>query len=504
MPLLRYRILPGLYRDSVALMRLATGLLARRGITQAAAVMATPANRATLVESGLPWPDGANCRPDDLLLAAMGDAAGEVEAALDWAEGELRHPTRAAADGSRAPTGTRASAGPRDEPGPRSLAEGWQALPQANLALISVPGEYAYAEALKALKAGRHVFLFSNGVSLEDEARLKQMAAERGVLMMGPDCGTACVAGVPLGFANAVRRGNIGLVAASGSGLQEVMCLIDNWGGGISHAIGAGGRDLQERVGGQTTLAGLRLLQADRDTAVVVVLSKPPAAGVAEQVLQAARALGKPCVVGFQGADPGPLRATGLLAAATLEEAARLALGAVGIPAPQVTAQPARPVAPPRRFIRGLFAGGSLCSEAAQIMEAALGPVCRSAAPGQLPAAHLCLDLGDEVYTRGRPHPMIDARLRAEWLRQAAHDPETEVVLFDVILGYGASADPAGPLIAAIHPAGDGPAYVAHVCGTEADPQNRAEVVARLHGAGVSVVPTNAAGARLAVETVRA
>jgi FdrA protein len=372
------------------------------------------------------------------------------------------------------------------------------------LALISVPGEYAFAEALKALKAGRHVFLFSNGVSLEDEARLKQMAAERGLLMMGPDCGTAYLAGAPLGFANAVRRGNIGLVSASGSGLQEVMCLIDNWGGGISHAIGAGGRDLHEQIGGLSTLAGLRLLQADPDTAVVVVLSKPPAAEVAGRVIQASQALGKPCVVAFLGADPAPLRATGLLAAETLEAAARLALGVVGIVPPQVIAQPPRPVEPPRRFIRGLFAGGTLCGEAAQIIEAALGPVCRSAAPGQLPAAHLCLDLGDEVYTHGRPHPMIDARLRAEWLRLAAQDPETALVLFDVILGYGASPDPAGPLVAEIHQAGDGPAYVAHVCGTDADLQNRAEVAARLEAAGASVVSTNAAAARLAVEMVQA
>ena len=171
---------------------------------------------------------------------------------------------------------------------------------------------------------------------------------------------------------------------------------------------------------------------------------------------------------------------------------------------PSIIAEPARPVDPSRRFIRGLFAGGSLCGEATQIMEAALGPVCRSAAPGRLPAAHLCLDLGDEVYTHGRPHPMIDARLRAEWLRQAAQDPDTALVLFDVILGYGTSADPAGPLIAAIQQAGDGPAYVAHVCGTDADPQNRAEVVARLHDAGASVVSTNAAAARLAVESLRA
>jgi FdrA protein len=494
MPEVRYRLKPALYRDSVALMRLALDLQARPGIRQAAALMATPANRATLDESGLTWPADVAGRADDLLIVAAGDSAAQVEAALDWAEARLL--SGAGAAGQAGP-------GPAADGQPHSLAEALQSLPRANLALISVPGEYAYAEALKALKAGRHVFLFSNGVSLEDEARLKQFAAARSLLVMGPDCGTSLVAGVPLGFANAVRRGNIGLVAASGSGLQEVMCLIDDWGGGVSHAIGAGGRDLHERIGGATTLAGLRLLQADPATEAVVVLSKPPSPAVAERVRQAARTLGKPCVIGFLGDRPEAAAAGGLRVGTTLEEVARLALAAVGQTAPELPAPIARHVSPPRRFIRGLFAGGTLCSEAAQILQAGLGEVRRSAEWGRLPAAHLCLDLGDELYTHGRVHPMIDARLRADWLRLAAQDAETAVVLFDVILGYGASPDPAGLLLEAIRPGEGGPVYLARVCGTAADPQDRAGVVARLRAAGVSVAPSNAAAARLAMEIVR-
>ena len=491
MPVSRYRLKPALYRDSVALMRLAGDVQAQPGIRQAAALMATPANLAALAESGLTWPAGRRGRADDLLIVASGDTEAQVEAALNWAETRLLGAVGAAA------------AGPTAERRPRTLAEGIKHLPQANLVLISVPGEYAYAEALKALKAGRHVFLFSNGVSLEDEARLKQFAAARGLLVMGPDCGTGHLAGVPLGFANAVRRGNIGLVAASGSGLQEVMCLIDDWGGGVSHAIGAGGRDLHERIGGSTTLTGLRLLQADPGTAAIVVLSKPPSPAVAERVREAGRALGKPCILGFLGAAPERSATGGLLTGSTLEEVARLALGAVGLTAPAMDVPVGRPAPAPRRFIRGLFAGGTLCSEAAQILQSGLGSVCRSAERGRLPAAHLCLDLGDELYTRGRAHPMIDARLRAEWLGLAAQDAETAVVLFDVILGYGASPDPAGPLLEAIRSDGGGPVYVARVCGTAADLQNKADQVARLRAAGVLVAPSNAAAARLAMEIVR-
>ena len=485
-----YRLKPGLYRDSVALMRLAVDVQAQPGIRQAAALMATPANRAALAESGLTWPAGVNGQADDLLIVAAGDTAAQVEAALDWAETRLVSAVGAAEAGLAA------------ERRPRTMAEGLRHLPQANLVLISVPGEYAYAEALKALKAGRHVFLFSNGVSLEDEARLKEFAAARGLLVMGPDCGTAHLAGVPLGFANAVRRGNIGLVAASGSGLQEVMCLIDDWGGGVSHAIGAGGRDLHERIGGSTTLGGLRLLQDDPGTAAIVVLSKPPAPAVAERIRQAARSLGKPCIIGFLGAQPGGSAAAGLLTGSTLEEVAQLALNAVGLTAPALTMPAGRRVAPPRRFVRGLFAGGTLCGEAAQILQSGLGDVCRSAEWGRLPAAHICLDLGDEQYTQGRAHPMIDGRLRADWLRLAAQDAETAVVLFDVILGYGASPDPAGLLLDALGRGAGGPSYVARVCGTTADPQNKADVQARLRAAGVSIAPSNAAAARLAMEMV--
>jgi succinyl-CoA synthetase alpha subunit len=486
MAFIQQRVKPGLYRDSVALMRLSAALLARPGITQASLMMATPANRQALAQGGLPLPAEAELRPDDLLLTVAGDDLAAVGQALDWAELELGRP-RAVPPAAAPDAAWR----------PQSLQEGARPAP-AQLALISVPGEYAAAEALKALKLGLHVFLFSSGVALDDEVRLKQFAAQRGLLLMGPDCGTALIDGQPLGFANAVRRGGIGLVAASGSGLQEVMCLLDQGGGGVSQAIGAGGRDLHERVGGLTMLAGIERLARDPETRVIVLLSKPAPPAVAEPVLAAARRAGRPVVAALLGAGPQPLPGAGVQQAGTLEDAARLALAAEGLALPAVDLPPPWPPVPPRRWVRGLFVGGTLCAEARQVLAERLGPVAAPEGAEACPDGHFCQDLGAAALTQGRPHPMIDGRLRAERIARAAADPATAVVLFDVVLGYGASPEPLAPLLPVLAAAPPGVRFVAHVCGTEADPQRLSAQVAGLQQAGVTVLPTNAAAARLA------
>ncbi len=481
---LAFRVRPNLYRDSVALMRLAAALAARPGVARATAIMATPANCATLAAAGLAVP-GLDAQPDDLLLVAAGQPEA-VETALDWADAEL----------TRAPAMPAAGAAPDRRPG--SLAEGVRHLPEANLALISVPGEYAYAEALKAVKLGLHVFLFSDGLALEDEVRLKHMADERRLLLMGPECGTALLAGQPLGFCNAVRPGSIGLVAASGTGLQEVMSLVHQGGGGVSHAIGTGGRDVEAAVGACTMLAGLRLLATDPSTASLVLISKPPAPAVAARVLEAAGAAGKPVVAAFLGLDRTLTLPPNVRLAATLEEAAQLALAGAGL-APLPVGEPALARAEaPRRWVRGLFSGGTLCSEALLILRGALGDVAGPGLGDGRRAGHWCLDLGAEGFTTGRPHPMIDGSLRAEWLQRVAADPETAVVLLDVVLGYGASPNPTASLLPAVARAGEGVRFVAHVCGTDADPQDFGAQVSALRAAGVAVAATNAAAARLA------
>jgi FdrA protein len=299
------------------------------------------------------------------------------------------------------------------------------------------------------------VFCFSDGVSVEVEAALKRRALERGLLFMGADCGTAILDGVALGFANAVERGPVGIVGASGTGIQEVCCLLDAAGVGVSHAIGVGGRDLSAEVGGLMMRRGLELLAADEETQAIVAISKPPDATVAAAIEEAAAAAGKPVVLGFD---------------LTLEEAARRVA-----PVPAFAETLNRP--PVQGEVRGLYSGGTLCGEAARIV-------------GQ----GTFTDFGADEYTRGRAHPMIDPSLRLEHLA-AAREP---VLLLDVVLGYGAHPDPAAELAPVI--AGLDRHVIVALCGAAADPQGLDDQRARLEAAGAVVTRSNAHAARLAKE----
>ena len=480
----------GLYRDSVTLMRLAAALEARPGVARASAVMATPANLEMLAEHGVPVAEteaGAN----DLLVVLEGDdrevLAESLDAAAALLEAEARPAAAAGAD-------TR----PRR---PRSLAEAREALPGATLALISCPGQYAVAEAMKALRLGLDAMIFSDNVPVGDEVALKREAERRGRLVMGPDCGTAIVGGVPLGFANRVRRGAVGVVGASGTGIQQVACLIDRLGAGISHAIGTGGRDLSREVGGATTLRALAMLADDEDTGTVVLVSKPPDETVMRRVLDAAAQTGKPVVACFVGAVPPAALPAGMRFAATLDEAAALAAG-VALAPDDIEL----PRAAGRNRLVGLFSGGTLCCEAQAVAAPVLGRILSNAPldpgdalDGDPGGAHVMLDLGDDAFTRGRPHPMIDYGPRLERIRDAAAAPDTAAILIDVVLGTGAHEDPASALAPVIGEF-DGPVAVGSVCGTEADPQRLSLQEAALREAGMIVAGSNARAARIAAD----
>jgi succinyl-CoA synthetase alpha subunit len=497
---LRARVFASSYRDSVELMRIASELERLPGITRAGLVMGTPANRAVLQEAGLlsAVPDSAGA--NDLIAAVAGSDPASAEEALERAAALLTTPT---ADVS----------GAREAFVPTTLAEALSLGP-ANLAMISTPGTYATAEALKALKRGLHVFLFSDNISVQDEIELKTLAAKKHLLLMGPDCGTAIIDGVPLGFTNAVARGSVGLIGASGTGLQQVTCLIDRLGAGVSQAIGVGGRDLDERVGGAMMLAALDLLAADPGTSVIVLLSKPPAPAVAERVLAKARAAGKPVVVNFLGSDASLVRSAGLISAVTLEDAARAAVAVTRGAAPMavddgssselspVAAAEAAKLAKGQRSVRGLYSGGSLAYEAKVILKLELGDGAKGST---------VIDLGDDEYTVGRPHPMIDPRLRNEHVVALGSDVEAAVLLLDVVIGNASHPDPAGALAPAIAQAretakraGRYLAVVASVCGTDRDAQGLAAQESTLVTAGALVQPSNARAARLAALIAKA
>jgi len=482
----------GFYLDSVALMRLSRQIAGMAGVEEAALMMGTPANREILADAGLLAGAGAAAGGGDLVIGIRAATREAAEAALAEAVAGLDRPAARGGDGAAWR--------------PRTLRSALAALPEASLALISVPGDFAAAEARKAIRRGLDAMIFSDNVSLADEVALKQEARELGRLVMGPDCGTAIIGGVPLAFANAVPRGGIGIVGASGTGTQEVSCLIAQAGGGVSHAIGVGGRDLKTEVGGISTLMAIDLLDADPQTTQIVLVSKPPPEDVAARVLERLGQSRKPAIVCFIGAGQMrmPANATQVF---TLKAAARAAMG---LPGDEATAPP-QALTGRTGPILGLFSGGTLCAEA-QVLLLRAGEAVRSNAPvpGAAPmaganAGQAMIDLGDDEYTRGRPHPMIDPSVRDQPIVEALARDDLGAILVDVVIGYGASADPAGHLAEVLrrHARPDGPPVIASVTGTEDDPQIRSAQIARLEAAGVHVAPTNADATAWALSATR-
>jgi FdrA protein len=486
----RTRVKRNAYFDSVVLMRIAALLTARDEVEDASLMMGTPANKDILREAGLLDDAGAAAGPNDLVIAVR--AAEELVDGL-LAEAEAGLATQPAATSAGEPGARR----------PRALAQ----VAGANLALISTPGAYAAAEALKALKLGMHVFLFSDNVTVDDELMLKEEAGRRGLLVMGPDCGTAIINGVPLGFANAVRRGDIGLIGASGTGSQEISCLIDAAGAGVSQLIGVGSHDLSERIGARSMLTAFEALEADPSTNVIVLVSKPPAPAVARRVKERAAGSSKQVVVNFIGSRL-EASAPNIHCAATLAEAADIAAGlSLGrtvrsASPPEVKAS----LASGRRVIRAMFSGGTFAYEAQLLLGDAKTSIGHwvSGHPISFPPGHLVLDLGADEFTVGRPHPMIDPTLRVEFVRAAVAAPDTAVVLLDVVLGTGSADDPAGALAPAIEGAAGGPMVIAFVCGTPGDRQGLADQQRKLVQAGAILAPSSTAAVQLASELVGA
>jgi FdrA protein len=483
MTVIRSEIRPGAYFDSAVLMLLQRGLARLPGVEDAGVVMATAANCELLEQSGLFTPAGKQASANDLLIVVRAaDDAGAAQALAQVDELLARR---------------RSAISPEFRP--KTLETAVKQLPEAGWVLVSVPGRFAAGVARQALDLGRHVFLYSDNVSLADEISLKQAALAKGLLVMGPDCGTAIIGGIGLGFANRVRPGRIGLVGASGTGLQAVTSHIHALGAGVSHALGTGGRDLKHEVGAITARQALDVLARDPGTDVIVLVSKPPAPEVATRLLAAARATGKPVVVDFIGYPPPGRELAGLKFASTLSEAAALAVAALShdhIPT-TVALSPTFQLPITNYYLRALFSGGTLAYEAMLGLQTLLAPLYSNVPiteaqrlPDPLHSqAHTVLDLGEDLFTVGRLHPMMDNDLRIRRLRQEAADPEVGLILLDVVLGEGAHPDPAAemaPVIAEVKRARQVD-VVAIVIGTDEDPQNLNSQVERLAGAGAVV-----------------
>ncbi|TDB90020.1 FdrA family protein [Actinomadura sp. KC216] len=465
----------GSYHDSVTLMRVSRSLSERPDVAAAMVAMGTELNREMLDRMGFAVPPDTG--PDDLVVAVRADGEA-LDGARDALDALLREASRPPAGtgimGATAPPRTTASAAARAD---------------ATVALLSVPGPHVFPEAMDALDAGLNVMIFSDNVPLAQEILLKEAAARRGLIVMGPDCGTAVIGGAGLGFANAVRPGPVGIVAASGTGAQQLMCLLDEADVGVSHVLGVGGRDLSPEVSGRSALSALAALDADPGTELIVVVSKPPAPQVADLIREAARRLDTPVVFALPAAGEDDLTAA---AEKTLKALRR------AVPAWPRWRASRRPAPAAGKALRGLFAGGTLRDEAEAIARDALG--------WDLEARdHRFTDFGDDAYTRGRAHPMIDPALRLEAVRAEAGDPGCGVLLLDVVLGHGAEPDPAAslaPVLADVVVDRPDLGVVVSLCGTPADPQDRDRQAAALCEAGADVFASNAQAARHALSMV--
>jgi len=496
----------GAYYDSVILMQLQRSLVELPDILDAGVVMGTDANKDILAQSELMSPEVQAAVADDLVIVVKGKDKASAKAAIEKVDGLLT---------------VRRRVGLEEAYRPKSLETAVKMLPEAQWVLISVPGRYAAGVARQSLNLGKHVFIFSDNVSLEDEIELKRIAAKKGLLVMGPDCGTAIVNWVGLGFANKVRHGPIGIVAASGTGLQQVSSRIHQLGSGVTQAFGTGGRDLSEAVNAITARQGLDLLSRDPDTKVIVLISKPPSSVVADDLVQTVRQLGKPVVLYFIGYSTPHHVVDNVHFATTFDETAELA---VQLSLSSSVLESASDLnigrfAPGQRYLRGLFSGGTLAYEALLILQNYLPAVYSNVplnkefrlADSLASQAHTIIDLGEDEFTVGRLHPMMDNELRIRRLEMEANDPQVAVILLDVVLGYGAHPDPAGELTPVIarakakaKTAGRYLEVVAVVCGTDEDPQDLNAQMQQLKDAGVVVETSNESSVRYVGQLVRA
>jgi FdrA protein len=497
-----YAVLDSVYRDSVELMRVADEAADSHDLSDAFALMGTEANRAQLTDlTALDAGALSAVGPDDLVLVAVASERERAKRGVTTMREAL-----AGGDGGDA---DRASQPPASLPAAVERAD------NPAVALVSVPGAYAVREAWLALHAGLHVQIFSDNVPIEAERDLKAFGRANDQLVMGPDCGTALLDGLPLGFANKLDRGPVGIVSASGTGLQEVATLVDRAGTGISQAIGTGGRDLQDAIDGATTRQAVELLDADAATEVIVVVSKPPESAARAAVLETIAETETPVVVRFLGTEATDIAAVGAQPAGTLAEAATLAVAETSdaepsADRPEVPALVARLDTQARhtgRALRGLFVGGTLCAETALVAADRLDVQTNVGVGRPLEdpldaAGHALVDFGADEFTRGRPHPMIEPEPRDSHLAATLADNSVGVVVLDIVLGRGVHADPAAGVVEAVERADAPPPVVASVCGTDSDPQSRGAQVARLRNAGVVVAPDTATAAAVATEVV--
>ncbi len=490
------------YQDSVRLMNISRKVNSIDGVKKVLVLLGTDGNKKIINDLGLMIDGIKSATPNDLIICVESETESSADNAVIEIDNLLSKPTNNESKSDVV----------------NSIEDAVTIMPNANLAFFSVPGQFATLDVVKAIEQNLNVMLFSDNVSLKDEVYLKNIAVKKDLLMMGPDCGTAIINGVPLGFANVIRQGEIGVIGASGTGIQEITSLINTLGNGISHAIGVGGRDLKDSVGGIMMKSAIRKLAKDKKTKSLVLLSKPASLKVMQDVVDEAVKTALPVTICFLGIDSKLNGKENVTIVNTLEDAAYSACKKKKKTAkiPESLNTHLLNMAKERKYLRGLYAGGTLCYEALLIFNnnkdvdiysnIALEQRLKLVYPAK-GSQHLCIDMGEDDFTNGRPHPMISSEFRNERFIEEFTDPETKVILIDIVLGYGSADNPAGDMVNALNTAREkindnGPLLIAHVCGTEADPQSLKNQKDQLEKAGFFLFDTNADAARVAMRII--
>lgn len=498
------------YFDSVTLMSLSSKILGVEGVEEAVVSMATDMNKELLRNVGLSTKESDNAENNDLLIAIKAIDEKSYNEALKSIEELLK------------PKNKKKTKGEVEDP--KTISEALEQMEDANIALISVPGQYAAREARKALENGLHVMIFSDNVTLEQERELKEMGREKGLLVMGPDCGTASINNIGLCFSNEVRKGNIGIVGASGTGLQEVMVQIHNLGGGVSQGIGTGGRDLKEEIGGIMMIEGLKALSNDDNTEIIVLVSKPPAKSVEEKILKEVKAVKKPVVICFLDGIKNDNKDSDMKFVYNLFDAAKKAVELAGINVKDdienkhlshKIKEAKENLKPEQRYVRGLYCGGTLCAEALSVLRENIPSIKSNVAKVEEEkledikeySGNILLDLGEDQFTVGRPHPMIEPTLRLEHILKQAKDETVGVILLDFELGFGSHEDPVGVTLDSIKESkriaksnGRDLTFVAYICGTDIDKQNYDNQKMMLEDEGIIIGESNLEAANIVAE----
>ncbi|MCL5730055.1 MAG: hypothetical protein M1165_00620 [Candidatus Pacearchaeota archaeon] len=437
-------VLKDRFMDSVYLMSVSNELKGLDGIIETSLMMGTPNNLEILKSSRLLNEKGEAARPNDLVIAIKAKDKSVVNSTLKAMDAIL--------------TRKESSAAVKDSSVCHDIESAGKAL-GGGLVFISLPGPFVKREAMKALKAGNHLMIFSDNVTLEEELEIKNFAKRKGLLVMGPDCGTAIIGGKALGFANAIRSGKIGIVGAAGTGIQEVSVLIDRLGEGISHALGTGGRDLSKEIGGITMLQAMDFMLEDKKISVIVLISKPPSEEVAKKILSKAKKSGKPFVVNFIGEKSSKKTDGNLHFAETLEEAAVKAVSLLkGKSAGDfenesfeaIAGSERKKLGKGKKYLRGIYSGGTLCQEAILVLKKAGREIYSNISKDKnfklkdsnKSEKDSLVDIGEDEFTRGIPHPMIDNTLRCKRILQEASDSKVGLLLPESHAVYHNPADP--------------------------------------------------------------